>query len=139
MTPSLSDQVLPIVAHLWTRAVATKDSWSRSRSCWTIGSRPPGTGDVGQTLAARVRSPTPAGDVIADPDRVGHHGQGRVDRADTWEDARVGEVEVVELMCLAVDVRYGGQGIGAETGRTGLMCHPGDGASVWASVPPPAP
>src|SRR6266851_6583394 len=71
-------------------------------------------------------SAEPLGDVVADPDRVRHHRERRVDRADAREDARVGEIQVVQLVRLAGDVGNGRLRIVAETDRPGLMCDAGD-------------
>jgi hypothetical protein len=42
--------------------------------------------------------------VVADPDGVGHCGEGRVDRADAGEEAGVDDVEVVKFVGPAVGV-----------------------------------
>ena len=59
--------------------------------------------------------------VIADPDRVRHRGERRVDRADAREEARVDHVQVVELVRAAVGVQDRGGGIGAESAGARLM------------------
>jgi hypothetical protein len=52
-----------------------------------------------------MSSPQSLEQMIADAERVRHRGQRRVDRADRREDARVGDVEVVELVRAAVDLQ----------------------------------
>ena len=69
----------------------------------------------------RSWSPAASGEtlaeVIADAERVRHRGQPRVHRADAREEAGVDDVEVVELVRLAVHVEHRRLGIGAEPAR----------------------
>ena len=74
----------------------------------------------GRTPAGRLRA-QPLEQVVADAQRVGHRGQRRVHRADAREEAGVDDVEVVELVRLAVDVEHRGRGIGAEAAGAGLV------------------
>ena len=67
-------------------AVHDGTSWS-SRACWP---------------SARSRGAEPLEQVVADAQRVGHRGQRRVHGARRREEARVDDVEVVELVRLAV-------------------------------------
>src|SRR5262249_52576127 len=65
--------------------------------------------------------------VIAHADCVGDGGKRGIHRADADEKARVHDVEVVELVRLAIDVEDGGFGIAAEATGAGLMGAAGDG------------
>src|SRR5262245_22167278 len=64
--------------------------------------------------------------VVADAERVGHGRQRWVHRADAWKEARVDDVEVVELVRLAVGVEDRRLRVGAEAARAGLVCHAAD-------------
>src|SRR4051812_43254738 len=81
--------------------------------------RSPDTGDL-LTGHAEARE-----QVIAHPQRVGHGGQRRVDRADAREEARVDDVEVVDLVRAAVRVEHRGGRIEPEPARPRLVGHPG--------------
>src|SRR4051812_28174895 len=52
--------------------------------------------------------------VVADAQRVGHGGERRVDGADAREEARVDDVEVVDLVRAAVGVEHRRRGVPAE-------------------------
>ena len=52
----------------------------------------------------RAVSPEPLPDVITDPERVRHDGERRIHRAARGEEARVDDVEVVNVVGLAVYV-----------------------------------
>ena len=87
---------------------------------------------------ARAVSPEPLPDVIADPERVRHDGEGRVHGTARGEEARVDDVEVVDLVGLAVDVEGRGLGIPAEAHGAVLMRHAGErdarrdvGVELW--------
>lgn len=67
------------------------------------------------------RSAEPREETVADPQRVGDGRQGRVDRADAREEARVDDVEIVQVVGLAVDVQRGGSRVGSETDGARLM------------------
>ena len=69
----------------------------------------------------RAAGAEPLEQVVADPQRVRHRGQRRVDRADAREDARVDDVEVVELVRSAVGVQHGRRQGRCPSGR----CPPG--------------
>src|SRR6185437_13623810 len=58
---------------------------------------------------------------VGDAKRVGDDGQGRVHRADGRKKARIRQIEVVELVRLAVEIEHGGLGVGSETRGAGLM------------------
>src|SRR5439155_23983691 len=58
-------------------------------------------------------SPEPLSEVVTDPERVRHDGERRIHRAARREEARVDDVEVVDVMSLAVDVEGRGLGIPA--------------------------
>src|SRR5690242_11042575 len=59
--------------------------------------------------------------VVADPQRVGHGRQGRVHGADAGEEARVDDVEVVDLVRAAVGVEHRGGRIAPEAAGAGLV------------------
>src|SRR3954468_6105987 len=69
----------------------------------------------------RLAHAEPLEQVVADAERVRHRGQGRVDGADAREEARVDDVQVVELVRLAVDVEHRLGRVNAEAARAGLM------------------
>src|SRR5437868_9550624 len=78
-------------------------------------------------LIARVsRSSQSLQQVISHADRVGDCGQRRVYRTDADKKARVHDIQIVELMRLAVDIEDGVFGIAAEAARAGLMGAAGD-------------
>src|SRR3954468_1669295 len=64
--------------------------------------------------------------VVADAQRVGHGGLGRVDGADAREEARVDDVEVVDLVRPAVGVQDRRRAVAAEPARPGLVGAPGE-------------
>ena len=68
----------------------------------------------------------PVGEVLADADGVGHRGERRVHGADAREEAGVDDVEVVELVGLAVDVEHRRRRVVAEPAGAGLVGHAGD-------------
>src|SRR5213078_3720580 len=68
--------------------------------------------------------------VLAHAQGVGDDRQRRVHRADGYEEARVEDVEVVELVGLAVDVEHRRLGIAPEPGRPRLMRGRGDGHAL---------
>src|SRR4029453_16701894 len=63
--------------------------------------------------------------VVANAERVGHRRQRGVHRADAREEARVDDIEVVELVRLAVGVEHRRRGIGAESA-----------VPAWCATPP---
>ena len=65
--------------------------------------------------------------MFADADGVGHRGERRVHGADAREEAGVDDVEVVELVGLAVGVENRGGRVGAEPARARLVGDAGDG------------
>ena len=65
--------------------------------------------------------------VVSDPNSVGNRSQGGIHRRNTREKAGVYHIEIVKVMGLAVDIKYGGSGVGAKTTGTGLMCHSSNG------------
>src|SRR5205823_2919146 len=93
---------------------------------------PPGQapGPRGRARRARRRgwwsaSREPLPEVVTDPERVRHDGERRVHGTARGEEARVDDVEVVDLVGLAVDVEGRGLGIPAEAHGTVLMRHAG--------------
>ena len=60
-------------------------------------------------------------DAVTDAERVGHGRQGRVDRPDAGEDARVRDIQIVELMGLAVDIEDRRGRVGAKTDGSRLV------------------
>src|SRR4051812_8162656 len=63
----------------------------------------------------------PLGDVVADAKRVGDRGEGGVHGSDAREEARVDDVEVVDVVRLAVHVEHGAVRIGPEADGAGLV------------------
>src|SRR5690348_4772736 len=63
----------------------------------------------------------PAEQVIADAKRVGHDGQCRIDGGTRREKAAVDDIEVVDLVCPAVDVESGRFGIMTKTDGSVLV------------------
>ena len=83
----------------------------------TTCSRPsPDSGGSG-----RLRGAEALEQVVADAQGVGHRGQRRVHGADAREEARVDDVEVVELVGLAVGVEHRRRRVGAEPARARLV------------------
>jgi hypothetical protein len=72
----------------------------------------------------------PGREVLADADRIGHRGEGRVHGSDAREEARVDDVQVVDLVGLAVDVQYGSGGVGAEPAGADWWAQPATGTSM---------
>src|SRR6185437_9422459 len=70
---------------------------------------------------------------IGDPQGVGNDGQRRVDGTDRGKEARISDIEVIQLVRLAVEVQHGGGGIGAEARRSSLMRRAAHG-NVFAEV-----
>src|SRR3954454_655200 len=68
----------------------------------------------------------PARDVLAHAQRVRHRCERRVDRADAREEARVDDVEVVDLVRPAVRVEHGRRRIGPEAAGPRLVGDPRD-------------
>src|SRR5277367_3790650 len=64
--------------------------------------------------------------VIADAQRVGDGGQRGVDGSDAGEEAGVHDVQVVEIVGLAVHVEDRSSGVGAETTGARLVSNAGD-------------
>src|SRR5688500_6770938 len=60
------------------------------------------------------RSSEALGEVLAHTDTVGHRREGRVHGADAREEAGVDDVEVVDLVGLAVRIEHGRGGVGPE-------------------------
>src|SRR4029450_5222937 len=88
----------------------------------TLTARPPLAGCGTRT----PRSLDSLEQVIADAERVGHRRQRGGHRADAREEARVDDVEVVELVRLAVGVEHRRLGIGAEAAGARLVRHAAD-------------
>jgi Zincin-like metallopeptidase len=77
-------------------------------------------------IGAVVGSPQPLQQVISYADRIGNRGQGRVHRPDTDKETRVHDIQIVELMRLAVRVQHGRLRVLAEPARPCLMGTAGD-------------
>ena len=75
-------------------------------------------GGEGEISCSRRQS---FGDVIADPQRIGDDRQGRVYRADRRKEARIGHIQIVDPVRLAVEIENRLAGIGAEPQRAGLV------------------
>src|SRR3954453_599819 len=65
--------------------------------------------------------------MVADAQRVGHRRQRRVHGGGGREEARVDDVEVVEVVRLAVEVERGPRGIETEADRPAVVRDAGDG------------
>src|SRR5437588_12292467 len=111
---------MPDNALVIARVSAHRRRRMRSRRGGTSGTAKP----TGRRL---LRSRQSLQQVISHADRVGVGGQRRVDRADADEKARIHDVEVVELVRLAVHVKDRGLGIAAKQAGAGLMRTAGDG------------
>src|SRR3954447_536574 len=72
----------------------------------------------------------PLEQVVSDAERVRHRRERRVHRADAREEARVDDVEVVDLVRAAVGVEHRGRGIAAEAAGPGLVGDARDGNVV---------
>src|SRR6516164_9215067 len=64
--------------------------------------------------------------MISYADRIGDRSQGRIHRTDTDKETRVHDIEIVELMRLAVLVQHGGLWVRAEPACPSLMSTSGD-------------
>src|SRR3954454_16331624 len=84
----------------------------------------PSSSDMRGLLSRGARAET-LEQVVADAQRVGHRRQRRVHRADAREEARVDDVEVVDLVRAAVGVQDRGGGVAAEAARPGLVGYAG--------------
>src|SRR4051794_23129689 len=71
------------------------------------------------------RSSEPPVQVLTDADGVGHGGEGWVHRTDAREEAGVHDVEVVELVGLAIGVEHRCRRVVTEAAGAGLMGDPG--------------
>src|ERR1043166_1004308 len=78
---------------------------------------------VGMRSAPRAEA---VDEVVADAKRVGHDRERRIDGAARWEEARVDDVEIVEIVGLAVGVERRRPGVAAEADRAVLMRHAGE-------------
>ena len=91
-----------------------------SSRCWRMPGLRVAT-SRGPSASPTPADPHPLEQVVADAQRVGHRRQRRVDRPDAREEARVDDVQVVQLMRLAVDVQHRRCGMGAEAARPRLV------------------
>src|SRR5947209_4444462 len=60
--------------------------------------------------------------MVTDAHRVGHDGQGGIDRPRRTEAATVHDVEIVEFVRLAIRIKGGGLRVMSESNRAALMC-----------------
>ena len=70
------------------------------------------------------RHAQPALEVIRHPERVGHDGERRVHGRAGGEEAPVDDVEIVQVVCLAVHVEHRCHGIAAEAAGPVLVGDP---------------
>src|SRR5262245_43151917 len=63
--------------------------------------------------------------MVSHPKGIGHDGQRRVDGAARWEEAGIDNVEVINVMGLAVGIEGGALGVAAKTNRPVLVRHSG--------------
>src|SRR5215216_7344064 len=96
-------------SHYGLEALTTADSFVPR----TVGAVP--------HIRAGAWSRQPLEQVIAHADRVGNCGQGGVHRPNADKETRVHDIQIIELMRLAVRVQHGGLRICAEPARPGLM------------------
>ena len=89
---------------------------------------------LGRMVTGLGRAPTYFGafeQMLADPDGVGHGGESRVHCADAREEAGVDDVEVVELVGLAVLVEHRRSRVVAEAARAAWWATPAAGMFIW--------
>src|SRR3954452_13496873 len=106
-------------------------SWSKSsRTQPTPAKPPPTTSTCGfwmlplldmLYLSLAAGGTEPLEQVVPDAESIRHGGQRRVDGPDRREDAGVGDVEIVELVCAAVAVEDRGRRIVAEAAGACLV------------------
>src|SRR5437868_6777992 len=118
---------------LWRSMSVTSTSAFFSRLATCSPPKPPPTittrrrcgplpsADTGR-LRLRLRCPQSLEQVITDPQPVGHRRKRGVHGADAREEARVDDVQVVELVSAAVPVEDRRPGIVTKSARSGLMC-----------------
>src|SRR6478736_3818336 len=83
--------------------------------------------DMGALLGASAEA---LQEVVANAQGIGHRRQGRVHGPDAREEAGIDDIQVVELVGLAVDVEDGGRSVGPEPDGAGLVGDAGDGDLV---------
>src|SRR5262245_9143065 len=124
---------LASVNAIWARAHGTGSTAStcpptRASALIASRSRCYAAGRSGHARCiAGARSCQPFEQVIADTEGVGHRRERRVHGADAGEEARVDDVQVVDLVRTAVDVEHRRRGIGPEPAGAGLVGAAGDG------------
>jgi hypothetical protein len=59
---------------------------------------------------------------IGDAQRVRYDGESRVNRSDRRKEARVGEIKIIQLVRLAIEIEHRCSGIGTEASSARLMC-----------------
>jgi len=64
--------------------------------------------------------------VIAHPQRIGDNGQRRIESAAAWEKACVDDIQIIDLVCPAVQVEDGTGGVRPESQGPILVAHPAD-------------
>src|SRR4030095_10655135 len=97
------------------------------------------TKNLASLALGRVLAPSldPFDEVVADAERVGHRGERRIHGADAGEEAGVDDVQVVELMRLAVGVEHRGLRVGPEAAGARLVRDAADADLVLhVEVPP---
>src|SRR3989440_10803494 len=92
----------------------------------TCCSSPESSISPGATTFCRPSGSEPLEQVVPDAEGVRHRGEGRVHGADARKDARVDDVEVVELVRAAVRVQDGRGWVAAHATRAGLVRAAGD-------------
>src|SRR6516225_835332 len=71
----------------------------------------------------RPSAAQPLEEVFADPQGVGHDSQGRVHRATGYKETAIYDVEVVQVVCLAIHVERAGLRISPEPDGADLVGH----------------
>ena len=107
---------------------------ARSRVAGASGC-PPHKSPIGLAAGCRERA-EPIEQVVADAKRAGDRGQARVNRARGREEARDDDVEVVEVVHLAVDVERRAPGIDAEAYGPAVVRDPGERDLLAKHRPP---
>src|SRR5690242_4730565 len=120
--PALSPRSLAVSSR--RRSSSARSSGPSSWPSVAPGGSPPMADTV--TSRAWLGLRHPAEQVLADPDGVGHGGEGRVHRPDAGEEAGVHDVQVVQLVGLAVDVEHRRGRVVAEPAGPGLVGAAGD-------------
>ena len=64
-------------------------------------------------------------EVVPHPNRIGNGGEGGIHRSDARKEAGIHDIEIVEVVGLAIDIQYRRSRIITKTASAGLMSHGG--------------